>query len=46
MFTRLSWTGRPAGSKEASVIIRPLRVILPLYNTEIHYIVRADSPMN
>src|SRR5438046_4848337 len=34
------------GSKEASVIIRPLRVILPLYNTEIHYIVRADSPLN
>ena len=27
-------------------MIRPLRVILPLYNTEIHYIVRADSPMN
>ena len=27
-------------------IIRPLRVILPLYNTEIHYIVRADSPLN
>jgi len=34
------------GSKEASAIMRPLRVILPLYNTEIHYIVRADSPMN
>src|SRR5258708_12249069 len=34
------------GSKEASTIIRPLRVILPLYNTEIHYIARADSPMN
>src|SRR2546429_9891737 len=34
------------GSKEASGIIRPLRVILPLYNTEIHYIVRADSPLN
>jgi len=34
------------GNKEASVIIRPLRVILPLYNTEIHYIVRADSPLN
>ncbi len=34
------------GSKEATVIIRPLRVILPLYNTEIHYIVRADSPLN
>jgi len=34
------------GSKEASTIMRPLRVILPLYNTEIHYIVRADSPLN
>jgi hypothetical protein len=31
------------GNKEASTIIRPLRVILPLYNTEIHYIVRAGS---
>jgi len=35
-----------AGNSEARTIIRPLRVILPLYNTEIHYIVRADSPMN
>src|SRR4030095_2284022 len=26
--------------------IRPLRVILPLYNTEIHYIARADSELN
>jgi len=34
------------GNREASTMIRPLRVILPLYNTEIHYIVRADSPMN
>lgn len=34
------------GNREASGIIRPLRVILPLYNTEIHYIVRADSPLN
>src|SRR5919197_352414 len=33
-------------NKEASRIIRPLRVIMPLYNTEIHYIVRADSEMN
>ena len=31
---------------EASRIIRPLRVILPLYNTEIHYIARADSQLN
>jgi TRAP transporter TAXI family solute receptor len=35
-----------AGNAEAGTIIRPLRVILPLYNTEIHYIVRADSPYN
>ncbi|HUL92653.1 MAG TPA: TAXI family TRAP transporter solute-binding subunit [Burkholderiales bacterium] len=35
-----------AGNREASAIIRPLRVILPLYNTEIHYIARADSPLN
>lgn len=34
------------GNPEASAIIRPLRVILPLYNTEIHYIVRADSDLN
>ena len=34
------------GNTEAASIIRPLRVILPLYNTEIHYIVRADSEMN
>lgn len=35
-----------AGNAEASALVRPLRVILPLYNTEIHYIVRADSPLN
>ena len=35
-----------AGNADASTIIKPLRVILPLYNTEIHYIVRADSPYN
>jgi hypothetical protein len=34
------------GDTEASTIIRPLRVVLPLYNTEIHYIVRSDSPLN
>ena len=33
-------------NKEAARIIRPLRVILPLYNTEIHYIARADSDLN
>ena len=35
-----------AGNATARATIWPLRVILPLYNTEIHYIVRADSPMN
>lgn len=35
-----------SANSEAARIIRPLRVILPLYNTEIHYIVRADSEMN
>jgi TRAP transporter TAXI family solute receptor len=34
------------GNAEAAAIIRPLRVILPLYNTEIHYVVRADSELN
>jgi hypothetical protein len=35
-----------AGKSEATRIIRPLRVILPMYNEEIHFIVRADSPLN
>ena len=35
-----------AGNAEAGVIIRPLRVIMPLYNEEIYFIVRADSPLN
>ena len=34
------------GHREAARIIRPLRVILPLYNTEIHYIARADAQFN
>jgi uncharacterized protein len=33
------------GNAEAANLIRPLRVVLPLYDTEIHYIVRADSPL-
>ena len=35
-----------SANREALRIMRPLRVILPLYNTEIHYIARADSPIN
>ena len=38
--------GSEGKETEAARIISPLRVILPLYNTEIHYIARADSPYN
>lgn len=41
-----AFVDRAGANKEASRIIRPLRVILPLYNTEIHYVVRSDSPLN
>ena len=35
-----------AGNKEAGTIIRPLRLIMPLYNEEIYFVVRADSTLN
>ncbi len=34
------------GNAEANKIIRPLRAIMPLYNEEIYFIVRADSNLN
>ncbi|WP_426149157.1 TAXI family TRAP transporter solute-binding subunit [Polaromonas sp. DSR2-3-2] len=34
------------GNAAASALIRPLRVIMPLYNEEIYFIVRADSERN
>ena len=34
-----------AGNVEATRLIRPLRVVTPLYNEEIYFIVRADSPL-
>ena len=34
------------GNAGAGVLIRPLRVIMPLYNEEIYFIVRADSKRN
>ena len=34
------------GNKQAGQIIRPLRVILPLYDEEIYFVTRADSPLN
>jgi hypothetical protein len=41
-----AFVDRAGSNREASRIIRPLRVILPLYNTEIHYVARADSQLN
>jgi TRAP transporter TAXI family solute receptor len=34
------------GNQTAASMIRPLRVIMPLYNEEIYFIVRADSDRN
>lgn len=33
------------GNSEAGELIRPLRVVLPLYDEEIYFVVRADSPL-
>ncbi|MGF6528647.1 TAXI family TRAP transporter solute-binding subunit [Variovorax sp. PvP013] len=35
-----------AGNAEAGNIIRPLRLIMPLYDEEIYFVARADSPIN
>ena len=34
-----------AGDDPAGRIIRPLRVVLPLYDEEIYFVTRADSPL-
>lgn len=34
-----------AGNADAGTTIRPLRLIMPLYDEEINVVVRADSPM-
>jgi uncharacterized protein len=34
-----------SGNAEAGALIRPLRVIMPLYNEEIYFIARADSDL-
>lgn len=41
-----AFVDRAGDNREAARIIRSLRVILPLYNTEIHYVARADSELN
>jgi TRAP transporter TAXI family solute receptor len=33
------------GNAEAADLIRPLRVVLPLYDEEIYFVTRADSPL-
>ena len=35
-----------SGSAEARELILPLRLIMPLYNEEIYFIARADSPLS
>jgi uncharacterized protein len=35
-----------AGNSTARELIKPLRVVLPLYNEEIYFVTRADSPLN
>lgn len=35
-----------AGNAEAGNMIRPLRLIMPLYDEEISFVVRADAPIN
>ena len=34
-----------AGDAEADRLVKPLRVVLPLYDEEIYFVVRADSPL-
>jgi TRAP transporter TAXI family solute receptor len=34
-----------AGNTEAGKVIQPLRLIMPLYNEEIYFVVRTDSPL-
>ncbi len=34
-----------SGNREAGAMIRPLRVVMPLYNEEIYFIARADSKL-
>lgn len=35
-----------AGNADAGNIIRPLRLVMPLYDEEIYFVARADSPLN
>jgi uncharacterized protein len=34
-----------SGNAQARTLLRPLRLVMPLYNEEIYFIVRADAPL-
>lgn len=34
------------GNAEAARVISPLRVVVPLFESDVHFVVRADSPLN
>jgi uncharacterized protein len=34
-----------SGNKDAAQVIQPLRLIMPLYDEEIYFVVRSDSPL-
>lgn len=41
-----AWLDQAArGDAEAAALVRPLRVVMPLYPEEIHFVVRADSDL-
>ena len=35
-----------AGNAEAARVVAPVRVVMPMYDEEVHFLVRADSPLN
>jgi TRAP transporter TAXI family solute receptor len=35
-----------SGNPDAAALIKPLRLVMPLYNEEIYFLARADSPLN
>jgi uncharacterized protein len=35
-----------AGNADAGNLIRPLKVVMPLYDEEVYFVTRADSPLN
>lgn len=35
-----------AGNAQAAHLVKPLRVVMPLYDEEIYFVVRADSPLH